>query len=98
MTEQAKILKKEIEILIRKNETLKDEIERLKKNLDDVSKCNINLMYRMDKTKSEARKEFAERLKDFNTKHHSCFSEALNIEIGNLLKEMEGEENERKVN
>ena len=44
---------------------LKAEIEMLKKNLNDTSKCNIYLMNRIDKAKSEAIKEFAEKVYRF---------------------------------
>ena len=107
----------EIDILIRKNETLKDEVaelraevERLKRHNKEYGFCNLlgnvlvyskNLKDYNDMRKglkSEARKEFAERLKLIIVidlcEALDCSEYLDNIlpkKIDNLLAEMEGE-------
>ena len=89
LSSSAIMMKKEKELMHAEHISgLEAEIERLKKNLNDVSKCNINLMYRMDKAKSEVRKEFWEKLKQ--KKYGGTYPYVLITEGDNLLKEMEG--------
>ena len=93
----------EIDILIRKKEALRDEIAEQKAEIERFSvkektlKAIINHYERQLKTsKSEARKEFAERLKEKTKqdveKYGSCTGYGTIENIDNLLKEMEGEE------
>ena len=72
------------------NSELKAEIERLNirnKALTDITK---NYDWKFAKAKSEARKEFAERLKKKANSRSYCTIWVSDVD--NLLKEMEGEE------
>ena len=96
MTEQVKILQKEVEILIRKNETLKDEILLLQHQVERLMPfgCQVEVSKKIEKEiKSEARKEFAEILKHkiFAKDYLSCEPCDMADIIDNILKEMEGE-------
>lgn len=96
---KAEIEKKnvEIDILIRKKETLKDEISELRAEVESLQKANesFSCMGKLySEIKSEARKEFAERLK----KKTYPFPCAIGVEnavtiraINDLLAEMESE-------
>lgn len=91
----------EIDILIRKKETLRDEIaeqqaeiERLTNKLEYL---NGKYLIPQQKIKAEAIKGFAERLKEkaYTTSQNivgKCWYELDSELIDNLLEEMEGEE------
>ena len=77
---------------------LQAEIERLKIENRILSQKRVNLFERLeiiDKAKTEAYKEFAERLKE-KYKDHYRYDEfrvrCLNIQTDNILKEMVGED------
>lgn len=99
----AEIEKKDTEIAIlnRKNETLKDEVSALRSEVDMLNE-NIKAMLinnakigrALKQLKSEARKEFAERLKEiyFDDKDIANMFWVKAMEhIDNLLAEMESE-------
>lgn len=83
----------EIDILIRKNETLKDEVFELRAELERLQKANDSfceaggkLVVAYNKTKSEAYKEFAERLKNQYAKGMSWFkrTESYYVNVGDI--------------
>ena len=71
-----------------------DLINRQKAEIENLDRANLQLMAIMEMAQSEARKEFAERLKKKAT-YYRCrdgIKYAVSIsDIDNLLKEMEGE-------
>ena len=75
----------------------KAEIERLQKVNDSLGEAGGKLVVAYKKAKSEARKEFAERLKKVGTKvegrkgFEGVYVMCSNLVIDNLVKEMEGE-------
>ena len=89
----------EIDILIRKKETLKDEVSELKAEVERLQEENksfscMGMLY--SEIKAEARKEFAERLKERAVLR--CFDPMFGVrialsepDIDNLLAEMERE-------
>lgn len=87
----------EIDILIRKKETLKDEVSELRAEVERLQKANesfscLGMLY--SEIKSEARKEFAERLKLMAEKISIAGIEYQVItteSLDNLLAEMESE-------
>ena len=91
--------KAEIDILIRKKETLQDEVAELKaknERLKAEIRCGDNALALLDRSlfevKAEAIKEFAERLKEKATS--TFFEERKYVDtedIDNLVKEMVGE-------
>lgn len=95
----------EIDILIRKNETLKDEVSELRAEVERLqNECfclgNERDAYKdvLDTAVSEARKELAERLKakltykGKNTKYGDfTWGDIKSYELDNLLAEMESE-------
>ena len=75
--------------------SLKAEIERLKKEVSVARDASISIQDRYEHTKTEAYKEFAERLNE-KAQIADCF-DSYNMVVGthfidNLLKEMVGEE------
>ena len=75
--------------------SLKAEIERLKKEVSVARDAYISIQDRYEHTKTEAYKEFAERLNE-KAQIADCF-DSYNMVVGthfidNLLKEMVGEE------
>lgn len=103
---KAEIEKKgvEIDILIRKNKTLKDEVSESRAEVERLQEANksfscMGLFY--SEIKSEARKEFAERLTDRisdkldrssdNPDGDNYFITDVFADIENLLAEMESE-------
>ena len=86
---------KEILELIDIINSLKAEIERLKKEVFVARDAYISIQDRYEHTKTEAYKEFAERLNE-EAQIADCF-DSYNMVVGthfidNLLKEMVGEE------
>ena len=86
---------KEILELIDIINSLKAEIERLKKEVSVARDAYISIQDRYEHTKTEAYKEFAERLNE-EAQIADCF-DSYNMVVGthfidNLLKEMVGEE------
>lgn len=88
----------EIDILIRKKETLRDEIAEQQAEIERLKKgWKADVILTAD-AKAEARKEFAERLKAkaFTTSQNivgKCWYEIDSELIDNLLEEMEREDN-----
>ena len=104
--QQAELEKKdvEIDILIRKKETLKDEVSELRAEVERLQKANesfscLGMLY--SEIKAEARKEFAERVTDRisdkldrssdNPDGDNYFITDVFADIENLLAEMESE-------
>ena len=86
---------KEILELIDIINSLKAEIERLKKEVSVARDAYISIQDRYEHTKTEAYKEFAERLNE-EAQIADCF-DSYNMVVGthfidNLLKQMVGEE------
>ena len=95
--------KTEIDILIRKKETLRDEvaeqqaeIERLREENTALDGANVLLTVTLQNARAEAIKEFAERLKDQAYINNYC-NLVINTEsIDNLVKEMTEYKNDFK--
>ena len=92
----------EIDILIRKKETLRDEIAEKQAEIDKLTNEleYLNGKYliqdmAVQSAKSEARKEFAERLKDMHKHNTTSVVSLVTVfdNINNLLEEMEREDN-----
>ena len=92
--ERLKLLEDSLDLINRQ----KAEIERLKKEVSVARDAYISIQDRYEHTKTEAYKEFAERLNE-GAQIADCF-DSYNMVVGthfidNLLKEMVGEENDR---
>lgn len=92
----------EIDILIRKKETLRDEIAEKQAEIDKLTNEleYLNGKYliqdmAVQSANSEARKEFAERLKDMHKHNTTSVVSLVTVfdNINNLLEEMECEDN-----
>ena len=89
--ERLKLLEDSLDLI----NSLKAEIERLKKEVSVARDAYISIQDRYEHTKTEAYKEFAERLNE-EAQIADCF-DSYNMVVGthfidNLLKEMVGEE------
>ena len=89
--ERLKLLEDSLDLI----NSLKAEIERLKKEVSVARDAYISIQDRYEHTKTEAYKEFAERLNE-KAQIADCF-DSYNMVVGthfidNLLKEMVGEE------
>ena len=112
--QQAEIEKKntEIDILIRKKGTLRDEISELRAEIErfknEQARLHIIISKMLKEAKTEAIKEFAERLKATDTAdlvgeqyingeiYGYFYSNAFEIKIDNLVKEMTEQKEEIK--
>lgn len=83
--------KTEIDILIRKKETLRDEIADLQHKIKVLEGENLVFKGGVEYFKSEAIKEFAERLKKEATVDDDSIWWIAGVDIDKVLKEMVGD-------